>query len=286
MARANTIITFYRDEVGRTTAATIGTGTDPGDDNYGPAQIVSDDPAKVGKIDSTTGAWVLDFGVAQRVDLAALIHHDFDAGADVVLQANTSNSWGSPAFEVALTIPSWFGTGTRAWPVNPWLDLTTATPTVGSYSPTGWRYWRLSITSNSQNLQLGALKLYSQFYVFESDMLEGWSRAQRKPAIVNTTAFNIKTKYTRGTTIYASNGSLLTRSSQVADLEDQFFDTDGEMLPFVMVPNALRNRCYFVEKSDGSFTETVQFYDQANDDELIALPFAVEEVGRGLRPGV
>jgi hypothetical protein len=282
MPSAHTILTRYADEVGRSATASIQTGTDPGDPDYAADQLQTDNPAQVAKIDSTTGAWVYDFGSAQRVDLAAIIHHDFDAGADVKLQGHATSSWGSPSFEQAFTIPAWKAEGTRAWPVNPWLDLTTD----AQYSASGFRYWRLVVTGNSQNLQLGAWKLYSSFIRVESDFRPGLGRAHRKPIIENRTAFEVATIYHRNTTLWMQDGTMRLTTAQADVMEDQWYDAAGRGYPFVIVPNGLRNICYFVRRAGNDFQEAVQFHDLDDDSEVIDQPMSLEEVGRGLRPGV
>ncbi len=281
MARALTIFTRYSDEVGKFATVTIETGTDPGDDNYGPDILVNDNPAQVAKIDSTTGAWQLAFPSAQPVELAALIHHDIDEDVTVVLQGNSSASWGSPAFEVTFVIPAWRALATQPWPVNPWIDLTAA----DGYNPAGYQYWRLLITGNSQNIQVGNLKLYSTSFRLTSDFREGLSPSWLKPIIEHQTSYRVATIYPRGTAQWAQAGTIRTDSAFFETLDAHWFDVDGRALPFTIVPNALRNIAYFVRMKSVDRQWAVQFYAEAEDDELIDLPIAVEEVGRGLRPG-
>jgi len=282
MARALTIFTRYSDEVGKLATVTIETGTDPGDANYGPAVLVNDNPAQVAKINSTSGAWLLDFGIAQPVQLAALIHHDVDAGLEVVLQGNATNAaWGAPSFEAPFVIPAWRALATQPWPVNPWIDLTAAE----GYNPAGFRFWRLLITGNSQNIQVGNLKLYSTSFRLTSDFREGLSPSWLKPVIEHQTSYRVATIYPRGTAQWAQAGTIRTESALLETLEAHWFDVDGRALPFVMVPNALRNIAYFVRMKTVDRQHAVLFYNETTDDELVDLPIAVEEVGRGLRPG-
>lgn len=287
MARANTILTHYRDEVGRLATVTVDVGTDPGDPNYGPDILVNDNPAQVAKILDPDGAWLLEMPARQPVTLAAILHHNLfptNSGSptiEVLLQGNQTDSWGSPSFEAAFAIPAAWNQGTtRAWPIQPWMDLTAQT----GYEPLGFLFWRLLITSNDQDIQVGGLKLYSDHLILESDMREGWQRTQRKPIIRNTTAFQVTTKYSRGTTLWASDGSLFVPTDRADLMETHWFDQDGSAYPFVIVPNGLRNACRFVERTE-DFRETVRFYSEGDDTENIEIPFAVQELGRGLRPG-
>lgn len=293
MARANTILTHYRHEVGRLATVTVDVGTDPADPNYGPDILVNDNPAQVAKIDDPTGAWLLEMPSAQAVTFAAILHHNIDpfpGGSNVVgspalnvrLQGNSSNSWTSPSFDEEFIVPSAWNYGTtRAWPIQPWMDLTV----FGSPTPPSFQYWRLLIENNSQDLQVGGLKLYSQHLILESDMREGWGRTQRKPIIRNRTAFEVTTKYSRGTTLWQSDGSLFLPTSRAYQIEDHWQDSNGSALPFTIVANGLRNDARFVERTE-DFREVVQFYNEDTDEEWLEIPFAVQEVGRGLRPGV
>ena len=276
MASINAIYQKYTDNAARSATLTIQTGTDPGDTNYNPSSLVDDNPAKVAKILSTTGAWLIDFTVAQRIDFVALIHHDFDAGADVKIQGNASNAWGSPSFSASITIPAWLGSGATRWPVNPWLDLTAA----AGYSAGGFRYWRLVITGNSQTLQLGQLWMSAGIRRLTRNYNLGVSDLRQRPMIQNRTAFGVDTIYSRGTSRWAQKIGINTLEDTLrASLRDQWDDAGGRTNPWLYVPNGLNNESYFVrwatpeEQMDRILTN------------LSTFGAVVEEVSRGLRPG-
>jgi len=279
MSEASAIYQRYSDEVGRLATITIETGVDPGDPNYGPATLVDDNPAKVAKIDSTTGAWLFSYAAKQPVAIVALIHHAFDAGADVKIQGNATDDWlGSPgpAFEASLTIPAWLGTGAGRWPVNPWLDLT-AQP---GYDATGFQYWRLVITGNSQNLQLGQVWFGSAIRRLDPDLRWDFVRTRDKPIIENKTAFGVSTIYARGTTRWQLQGDHRVTDALEADLDTQWFEADGRAYPWLLVPDGLENRCALVRWAETNRAVTKHFLD-VHDHRFVA-----EEVARGLRPGV
>lgn len=280
---ANTILTSYQDEVGRLATVTIDIGTDPGDDNYGPAVLVNDIPAQMAKINSTSGAWRLAYGAPQPVTFAALLHSNLDAGLDVVLQASAGGSPWTTDFEAPFVIPTWYAAGTtRKWPIQPWIDLTTQS----GYNPSGYANYRLYVRgTNSENLQVGGLKLYSDHLRLTYDFREGLARTTRKPTITHRTAWQIATRYSRLTAIWSAEGNLLIPTSQLDELDAHFFENDGEAQPFVIVPNGLRNRCYFVTRSDGVQRDVVRFYREDLDEEWCEYPLSVVEVGRGVRPG-
>ncbi|HEX8030269.1 MAG TPA: hypothetical protein VF491_17465 [Vicinamibacterales bacterium] len=253
----------------------------PADETYGPDALVDDNPAKVAKIDATTGAWIEDFGEAQRVDLVGLIHHDFDEGADVRIQAADSlsdftSSPASPDFDAAITIPPWLGSGSRLWPVNPWLDLTTQP----GYSATGWRYWRLVVTGNSQNLQLGQLWLSPTIRRFDPDVRWGVTRAPRRLYAKSTTVFEVDNFVSRSSRRWSQIGDLLPEQALADALEIQWDDVDGAVLPWLLVPDGAVNNCYLVRWDQPD--RPLQFVAPG----IYATQIKVIEAARGLRPGV
>jgi hypothetical protein len=282
----NTIYQFYSDEVARLATITVESGAvvSPVDPDYAPASLVDDNPAKVAKIDDTSGAWLFEYASAQRIDLAALIHHNFDEstgspGVSVRLEANTSNSWGAPPFSATFTIPPWFSVGTRRWPVNPWLDLTQAT----GYTTTGYRYWRLVVDGNSQDLQLGEVWFGSQIRRFEpNDLKWGLTPGAHKPQIENRTSFEISTTYSRGTTVWRQEADLMADDTLAAELERHWYDVEGRARPWLLIPSGPidDDRAYLVRYA--TTDRQMQWnWENANDMRL-----AFQEVGRGLRPGV
>lgn len=285
-----TIYQRATDEVARLATITIETGTDLEDDDYAPASLVDGNPAKVAKIGSTTGAWEFAFDEAQRIDLVALIHHNFDEGADVVLQGTNDASprWASSPvdFEAAITIPAWLGSGTSRWPVNPWLDLTQ----VEGYSATGFPYWRLLITGNSQNLELGQIWLGSQIRRLSPDLRWNYVPMPKKPIIRHSTAFEVETLYSKGTTRWQLEGAIPQTNTLEAELEAHWYDVDGVAKPWLLIPqppgttsddvmSGRDNRAYLVRYAQDQ-RPVPHVVHNAHELKLV-----VQEVGRGLRPG-
>jgi hypothetical protein len=283
-----TIYQRASDEVARLSTITIETGTEPeGMDDYGPATLVDGNPAKVAKIDSTTGAWLFDFGAPQRIDLAALIHHNFDAGADVKIQGHTSDAWTSPDFSAAITIPAWLGSGTSRWPVNPWRDLTLAS----GYSASGFRYWRLVVTGNSQNLQLGHIWLGAQIRRLSPDVRWNYVPAVRKRIIEHRTSFDVSTIYTRGTNHWRFEGTVPADNALEAELEAHWYDVDGRSKPWLLIPQPPATSDQDVMSGRGNRAYLVRYLSVDRDVphamfNLHEQQIVVEEVSRGLRPGL
>lgn len=273
---AYAIYTEYADNIAGNASITIQTGTDPGDDHYGPSALVDDNPAKVAKIDSTTGAWEFAFDAAQRIDLIALIHHTFDEGADVRIEGNASATWATPTFSASFTIPAWLGSGDSAWPVNPWLDLTLEP----EYSATGFQYWRLVVTGNSQNLQLGQVILSASIRQLNPDRQWEYVTGQNRRKIDNRTEFGVSTIYSRFSPQWRLEGGHRVDDEFREVLNRHWHAVDGAGFPWLYIPDGDENRCYLVRFTEPTRASTHVIYD-VND-----YRFAVEEVARGLRPGV
>lgn len=96
---------------------------------------------------SSSSEWVeVDFGAAVAISAAGLVNHNIAAPGTLTLKANTSSSWGSPAFSVAIT------------PSSPnQIQKLASTQT--------YRYWRLEIgkTSSGFVAQLGCLILGAHY---------------------------------------------------------------------------------------------------------------------------
>lgn len=276
---ANAIYQRSSDNVAPNATITVQSGTP--DTAYPPANLVDLNPAKPAKIDDTAGAWLFDFGAAQRIDLVALIHHDFAGEGEVVtnnvkIQANTSDSWGSPAFEAVFSIPAWQGTGSRLWPINPWLNLTTES----GYSTTGWRYWRLVIADNSQNLELGEIWMSQTIRQLDPDIRWGATRTTRKLDVEHRTAYGVTAGIVgRGTTIWQQDGEILLTDDLREDLIAQWYDVDGRVLPWLLIPDGDVNAAYLVRWAT-SEQQIARLYNDAHNMQV-----SVVEVGRGLRPG-
>lgn len=288
MPAFNTIYSFYSDEVARLAdSIVIENDTSPslaGDDQYAPAALIDDNPAKVAKIGDTSGAWIFSYPSAQRIDLAALFHHSFDAtdgspDVSVRLEGNATNDFTTPTFSASFVIPAWLGAGDTRWPQNPWMDLTQET----GYSETGFQYWRLIIENNSQNIQLGQVRFHSAIYRFEPDDLRwGLTTAADRPQVENRTSFGISTIYPRQTAIWSREADLQADDVLAATLERHWHDVGGRAYPFVLIPAGpgSDDRAYLVRYA---MTDRQA---QWNFDNWHAMRLGFQEVGRGLRPGV
>lgn len=131
--------------------------SDDADPEYPAEYLVSADPAEPAKLLTTSGAWVLDFGSAISPVAAILVYQYLLAGLDVRIQGNDADTWGSPAFSQAFTIPAKRKDGPvyQKWTRNPVVVL--------SGNPS-YRYWRLAVVgTNDQAVQVGRLLLLANW---------------------------------------------------------------------------------------------------------------------------
>lgn len=268
---------FVSDEVGRNATVTIETGIDLGDDDYGPDKLHDENPAQPAKIGSLTGAWQWQFDAPQRVDILSLIHCTFDEAVDLKFQARPDPSnWASPAFEVDIVVPAWRGRVGDLWPTNPFKVLTGE----AGYSAGGWTYWRLIATGNSQAIWAGQAWLGSQVRRMDPNYRWGYTKNRIRPIVENRTSFGVSTIYDRLTNLWEFTCDLNATDSLADDILDQWFDVGGRAHPFLFVPDPTVNDAYYVR---WKLSEEPM---QVNFTNYVSMKLLLEEVGRGLRPGV
>lgn len=257
-------------------------GTEPDDlTNYGVGSLYDERPGRVAKIESTTGGWLLDYGVAgQILRLLGAIHHTFDEAITCRIRAGTTTS--VLDFTGDLVVPPWLGTGVGRWPDNFWGDLTE----MAGWSATAWRYWHFGVVGNSQNLQLGQLWLSETIRRLSPDVQWGYSNVIDKPIIEKKTAWKNSTIYNRNTSIWSMDGELLMNQALHDALEQQSYNVGGRAFPWLFIPDGLINRCYFVRWTEMMWRKEHLMDSRVGSDDVWRMRFAVEEVARGLRPGV
>src|SRR6185436_20017195 len=150
------------------------------------------------------------------------------------------------------------------------------------YDADGFRYWRLVIENNSQNIQLGQVWFGSTIRRFDPDVRWGLKVTPRKLQIENRTSYDVSTIYPLGTTLWGYEADLMATDALAEALEQHWYDVEGRALPFLLVPSGPGpdDRCYLVR-----YTMTDR-QAQWNFDNTQDMHLAFQEVGRGLRPGV
>lgn len=267
MSDAHIIYNRYSDNLAPSATITIETGTAA--TGYLASYIANGNNARPSKLNETSGAWLFDFGTPTEIAIAAIGHANFEAGLDVRLQANVANSWGSPSFEAAFTIPAW---RVDRFPGQPWLDLT-AVSGWGAY-----QYWRfVAVGTNAVALAVGELWLGALIRRLDPDFVQGRRPAFDRPRVEHQTAYR-RLRTPLGTTVRGLSGSLPpTTDAVVQDVFDWVTDADGR--PTLVIPDGLANEAQFM-----LHTLSRQEMQDLLDHDATTLALSLEEEGRGLEP--
>lgn len=273
---AHVLYQKYADNVAPLATITAPTGT-VASAPYGLTALVDDNPAKLFKFTTTSGSLQFAYVAKQPLQNVGLIHSNCDAGLTVQIMGDNAANWAAPAFSANITIPTWLATGTtRAWPINPWLDL----EVQPGYSALGFFYWLLKFGTNSQAIQLGLPWLGATNRRLSPNIQWGTKPVEDKPAIENVTNARVSTIYSYGTSLWENEGDVRHTDAQRTAIREQWYDVDGRRLPFLLVPDGTKNVCYLVR------WKTTSQEMQENFVNHTTMHLAFQELSRGLRPGV
>jgi hypothetical protein len=233
------------DNVAPNATPTVETGT--ADASYPVANLTLLSYAKIAapsKLAEVTGAWLLDFGSAQRVDYVVL-WHNFDAGITVSVQMNATNSWGGPTVTTSPTIPAKRANGyTRKIGV----DLRS----VSGYSTGGFRYLRVIATGNSVPVGLKVLA-FSSVRQLSQDFLLGREDGQHQIAIDMMTDAGVPWAYDMGSAPRTLRGSAILSDTDIESVREWFRACAGRVTPTVIVPDTDSTDAWLVRWSPGGF---------------------------------
>jgi hypothetical protein len=184
---------------------------------------------------------VLDLGSAQSITSCVLVDYD-NPGAppNPTLQANSSNSWGSPPFSTsAFTLENVSG----FW--------------VATFAAQSYRYWRLLVTKDAASnvLTLGTMFLGNYFTTSHAPEFLGFERVKVDPSVHQPSAggqisSDVRPKFRRWRIELEHHPW-----SQVNDLEN-IFETLGRHTPFV----------FQLDETSGSAPEVELIYARLNGD--------------------
>lgn len=130
---------------------------------------------------ATTQTMIVDLGSAMDIKVMAILSHNIASTATVVVNANTSDSWGSPAQTNAVT-----------WNSGAMLTFV---------STQTYRYWRFSFTGLTQALQIGRLWLGTYVTITPSSLLD-FTVTKKRDDIIN---------YGKGRQKYSTSGNVSWR---------------------------------------------------------------------------
>ena len=251
---------------------------------YGAANIILENAARPWKSTTTTGSVVLQFDSPIAPAYASLFYQYLDAGlSDVLIQANDSDSWGAPAYELAFTIPTkrLDGPSYQRWTRNPTLPL-------AGLDPGGYEWWRLHIgTANSQQVIVGRLALLSQMLRVTLFHVDGsaFDASDETTQIANVTDLDVEAgiymlggprrrlaAYLVGTDLDAGTEPI----QEASDFQDFHEVSQGREHPLIFVPFENFADTWLVRP------EALNMPRAHRQDGSQIFPFAVREVSRGL----
>jgi hypothetical protein len=233
---------------------------------YTTANLYDNNPARAFKLNAASGNVVFDFGGAVNVDIFSIIHHNLDAGLDVKIQGNATDSWGTPSLSQSITIPAYEKDG---FPVNPFIDL--------SALSNSFRYWRLLVNgTNSANVQLGQLIFGATKRELVHNIGWGYQESVERKIIEHVTDYGVSTIYDLGAKIKAWSPTIKTTDAGMTAIEEWWDACHGRALPSLIVLDPDVNDARFVRWSEPARTIQRDF----NNDNTIQ--FGWREVSRGL----
>lgn len=251
-------------------AAVITASAPDADPDYAAASIVDLDPAKPSKLTTTTGNWVFDFGTAQRVDVAAIIHHNLTAGLEVRIQGHATDAWGAPSFNQPIVIPAYHEDG---FPACPFLDLTT----LAGYSAGGFRFWRLVVVgTNAAAIAIGEVLLLALKRSVEVNLSWGATEEEEHPLIEHRTDHGVSSITGLGTTWRELAGDLDTTDAGWQSVRSLRRDARGRARGWLAVPDPTLNDALFVRFLETRGGRVFTFLDRNG------VAFRLQEVSRGL----
>jgi len=250
-------------------AITVDTGTE--DSTYPKANLLDGLLHSPAKLTTTAGSWTLDYGAAQRIDVVALAYHNIDAGVSVKLQADADNSsWGAPTLDASIVIPGEDEDGRASMP---WLDLTGVT----GYSSGGFRYWRLIVGSNSDNISIGELGLWTPKRTLSRGVDAGFTTSDEHREIRHETEYGVLHRYRLGVRRRRFAGRVSASQQDLDDLRAWYREAAASDGVALWVPDVDENDAWWVRLPASGPDVT----SRVGDLHDVALDF-LEESGGGL----
>lgn len=232
------------------------------------ANLTDGNPAKPWRLSSTTGRVALDLGTPRNVDIAAIIHHNLTPGlVDVIVQANTTNSWGAPPFGTTFTIPSYESDG---YPVSPWVDLT-------SLGFRTYQFWSFAIASpNGANVAIGEVVLIGTKRQLGINVSDGATEDTERRVSRTETNLGVEFLYDHGVTRRTFDGEIDTTDAGYGAFKTWQRDARLSARPFFIVPDGSSNDIWMARHNDEEYSRQSIIVDR----HIVQL--SVKELSRGL----
>lgn len=258
--------TFYArpsDNIAPNATASVSSGTI--DSTYGVNNIKDLNPSLPMKFTTTSGRIVFDFTTAQTIRLAALIHHNL-AGATVTLQGNATNSWGSPSFSQAFTIPA---ARLDGFGINPWLDLRTAAP--------NYRYFSLNVTGAPSVWGIGEIILATQCRTFPGVIAPGTKEEEHRLIHEHNTEYGVALIYDRGVNTRTWEMAMTVRGSGLSEMKSLWQDAAGRAKGWTFIRDSSINEAVFCRFRTAAIPNT------RTSQDIYPVAFSLEEISQGLK---
>lgn len=199
---------------------------------YPATKVMDLNPADPAKLNEVSGAIVRDLGSAVRIDRILVVRANFDPGLLVKIQANGTNSWGSPTF-TQIVVPVWHP---EPYPYNLSVDVAAAIPVVATRTLRYVRVWAEG--TNSVPISIGEIVVAKQERE-DLQMLNGRLRNIDRLSKVLETEMGIIHAKDLGTTMRGYVADILMDDAADAALEYLFLDARGVALPFMLTPDPI-----------------------------------------------
>lgn len=250
---------------------TVVTGTT--DVGYGIERLCNDNPAYPVKFNETSFRIQRDFGTAVSPKYAALIHANLDDGyGDLVLQGNSSASWGSPPYTV--TFPT-MGYHDNGFPLNLAVDLRSDAPS--------YRYWSLaSMTVNSVLIALGLFVMVDEVRALNGHFLLDQSPEDDEdlPSNRHSTDAGVETTLTFGTRLRWLRGSVWADATDAAQIRAWHRAADGDAGRFLLLPHMENDEPWCARFGASRLPRAHKL----PNGELYSVKLEFSEISRGLKP--
>jgi len=257
------------DDLAPSAAAITASAEDTG---YPAEWLVTENPAQPAKLTTTSGSWVLEFASPITLAAVALIYPQLDAGLSVVLEGNTGDTWATPAFSQAITIP---GPHPDDQAISPIAELTGAP----SYA-----FWRLHVIgTNSVPVAVGRLMLLATLRMFEDGTSVRWGVVEEEDygIVEMPTELGVETIYDLGGKRRELSGEWLLREEGAQQFLELRRATHGRVTPWLLWPFEGVNDVYLVRWSDRASYRRIDVPDP--DGGYVQLVRCqVKELSRGL----
>lgn len=240
--------TFYyfhpADNVAEDATITVTTGTE--DTAYPADQLVDLTPKLLhapAMIEETSGAWVGDFGAAQRVDYVVL-WHNLDAGTACAFQMHASNAWSSPTVSGSFTIPARRADGYSRKVV---LDVRA----LGGYTTAGLRYFRLVVTGTNSVPVAAKILLFNTVRQLSVDFQWGVEQTDQHIQVVMATDAGVRWNVNLASAPRRFRGTLLLTDTDAEAVREWVRAAAGSVHPVVLIPEPTQNDAWFGYLSTG-----------------------------------